>query len=151
VALTVPEVVVRKWLLLLAVVVGLGMALLAWFAAEDARRTDLLDAARAKAAYDRLDRGRVRLDRAYRHEERTPLRPWRLDGRHITYDGDNGRPPRLATDDPDDGARAEEVRQAQQEVQQALGELALLRIERDRRHQSWPARLRAEVRRRVGW
>jgi hypothetical protein len=124
---------VRKWLLLLAVVIGCGTALVVWFAVEGARQAADLDA-RWRQAVDRRDRARAQLGRACRHDGRTPLKPWRL-----------------ATDDPDDGAPAEEIRQAQLDLGQALEELNSLQIEWYRRQQRWPARLRAEVRRRAGW
>jgi hypothetical protein len=53
---------VKKWLLLLAAVVGLGTMLVAWFAVEDARQVELLNAReveadmRAEQAFDRAER-----------------------------------------------------------------------------------------------
>jgi hypothetical protein len=107
----------------------------------------LLDA-RYRQASNRLDRAQVRLSRAYRHDGRPPVRPWRLVGRRIVYRDDE---PGLATDDPDDGAAAEEVRQAQLEFQQAFEESNSLYAEWGRRQQRWPGRLRQEVHRRTGW
>ena len=50
-----PEVAVRKWLLVLAVVAVLGTTLIVWSAAEDARRATLLDT-RLREAHDRYQR-----------------------------------------------------------------------------------------------
>ena len=50
-----------------------------------------------------------------------------------------------------DGAPAEEVRQAGVERQRALTELLEALIEKAERQQSWHVRLRREVRRRTGW
>jgi uncharacterized protein HemX len=44
----------RKWLLALAVCVGLGLVVVVWLAAEDARQADLLD--------DRIEQGYARVD-----------------------------------------------------------------------------------------
>jgi hypothetical protein len=142
---------VRKWLLVLAVVIGLGAALVAWFAVEDARQAADLDA-RWRQNKARLERARARLSQACSHDGLTPAQRWRLYDR-VYHDRIDGRPPVLATDDPDDGAPVEEVRQAQLEFQLALEEYQSMEVEWGRRHQGeyWPGRLRAEVRRRTGW
>jgi hypothetical protein len=50
-----------------------------------------------------------------------------------------------------EGAPTEEVLRADWEAGEAWEELLTLRDEQARRKQSWPARLRQEVRRRTGW
>jgi hypothetical protein len=115
----------QKWLVLtlVAALATLAVvALLVWCVAKDARQAALLDA-RVQQAEDRVTQARDRYGR---------LRQ--------------------------DKAPAEEVRQAEREWVGAEAELDLLRFEREqrrreeeRRHQSWPARLRQEVKRRTGW
>jgi hypothetical protein len=129
-------------LLLLVLVLGLGMALLGWFVAEDARQAALHDA-RYRQNKARLERARARLSQACRHDGLTPLQRWRL----------CEQTPGLATDDPDESAAVKETRQAQLELRQASEEENSLYQECCRRYQRqyWPAHLRQEVRRRTGW
>jgi flagellar basal body-associated protein FliL len=49
------------------------------------------------------------------------------------------------------GAPTDEVVQARLEAQEADNELRALLAEQGQREQSWPARVRQEVRRRTGW
>ena len=50
-----------------------------------------------------------------------------------------------------DGAPAEQTRQAYRDANEACKELDRLRTEQWRRRQTWHARLRGEVKRRTGW
>jgi hypothetical protein len=91
------------------------VALLVWFAAEEARQAALLDAREREAE--------SRTMRAYHRTER------------------------LIQDE----APGEKINQAFQESSKASQEWASLRDEQERRKESWPARLRREVRSSTGW
>jgi hypothetical protein len=122
----------KKWLVLplgAALAILAVVALLGWFAAEDARQEALLDA--------RIRDAKERGERAFDREERALDRFNRL---------------------VRDGAPAEEVGQARADIvaaheegQAARQEFQAALEEKLQRLDPWPAAVRYEVRRRTGW
>jgi hypothetical protein len=142
----------RKWLVLpvcAAPAAVAVVALLGWFAAENARQAAedarVRDAEnRVNQAIDRAKRLNQALDRAARLNEALD-RAIRL-----KQGGPLSEELRRAVVEPKQ-ALEEELDQAVKEHERASRELDMLRAEQARRKQSWPARLRQEVRRRTGW
>jgi hypothetical protein len=119
-----PEVAVRKkWLLTFVLCVGFGLLLLAWLATEDARQAALLDI-RVLEAENRALRLRSRLLWESQQEGIRPI---------------ESRVPEWNRE------------QAAREIDEAWEEFQTLRLEQQRRQDSWHVRLRREVRRRTGW
>jgi hypothetical protein len=115
----------RKWLLTFLLCVGFGLLLLAWLATEDARQAALLDI-RVLEAENRALRLRILLEQD-----------------------------RQLEDIPIIGMSKEERKkhreQLTRERHEAWEKVQTLRLEQQRRKDSWHARLIDEARRRTGW